>query len=78
MFPNQKFIPVNRSTNGTESVKDASTHSNVIVKTSTAPFEHHHSHTQSRTEALQKGCKNSYEYLKNQALKIAQLFSVKN
>lgn len=78
MFPNQKFVPVNRSISGTESVKDTTTHSNVMAKMSAAPFEHHHNHTQSKTEAFQKGCKYSYDYLKSQALKIAQMFSVKN
>ncbi|XP_065369559.1 protein preli-like [Calliphora vicina] len=68
MFPNHKYIPINRS-NTTEAIKSS---------TSSSTYDHHHNHTQSKTETFKKGCKNSYEYVKNQAVKIAQMFSVKN
>ncbi|KAI8122606.1 preli-like protein [Lucilia cuprina] len=76
MFPNHKYIPLNRTTT-TEAIKDT----NIIKSTNataTTNYEHHHTHSQSKTETFKKGCKNSYEYLKNQAVKIAQVFSVKN
>lgn len=78
MFPNQKYIPLNCS-NTTEAIKESK--ANIITKLSSASsssFDHHYSHTQSKTETFKKGCKNSYEYLKSQANKIAQMFSVKN
>lgn len=71
MFPNQKLLPLNRSTNTENAIKDTKTSSQTT-------FDHHHNHTQSKTETFKKGCKNSYEFLKNQANKIAQMFSVKN
>lgn len=78
MFPNQKLLPLNRSTNTENAIKDTNT-TNIITKTSSqTTFDHHHNHTQSKTETFKKGCKNSYEFLKNQANKIAQMFSVKN
>ncbi|XP_075165016.1 preli-like [Haematobia irritans] len=41
---------------------------------------HHHTSTQqhSKTDRFKKGCVNSYEFIKGQASKIAQMFSVKN
>lgn len=74
MFPNQQHIPINRNL-----IKDSST---IMVVKSTA--EHHHPNhattvqTLSKAEALKKSCQQSYEFLKCQAGKIAQMFSVKN
>lgn len=74
MFPNQKYMPIHR-TNSTEVSKDPNT---IKSASSTSSFDHLHNHTQSKTDTFKKGCKNSYEYVKNQAVKIAQMFSVKN
>lgn len=68
MFPNYQHIPINRKISA-GAIKDSSTNMSHHITTV---------QTHSKTEALKKGCQESYEYLKCQANKIAQMFSVKN
>lgn len=69
MFPNQKLFPILTQHTSIEA-------SNIQT---TKSSEHHHTlSSPSKTETLKKNYKNSYEYIKHHASKIAQLFSIKN
>lgn len=61
-------------------------HHTVAAFESSKSADHHHTTTvatlqqqqQNKTEAIKKGISNSFEFLKGQANKVAQMFSVKN
>lgn len=78
MFPNHKYSPLQTASTVVGSVlvpSNPSTKSAADHHNNTTAHQQQH---QSKTEAFKKGCKQSYEYFKGQASKVAQMFSIKN
>uniref|UniRef100_A0A1A9UHG2 PRELI/MSF1 domain-containing protein n=1 Tax=Glossina austeni TaxID=7395 RepID=A0A1A9UHG2_GLOAU len=73
MFPNHKHVTLTRSP--TPAVLSITTKSNLEQQQQ----QHHHpTQSVSKTESFKNGVKQSYDFLKSQASKIAQMFSIKN